>query len=329
LDLGSLVASMGVDMTGLNQAQAGLQNFDRQAESTFSKASGYVSSFGGQLMALVGISLSVAASLAIVKSTIEAIASTNLKSISGAAMMLSRANIEGLDEQKAAYAEYRNYVLSMYSAINKEVQYHFASGQEMQGTFNALVQRGIYASQSEAKSIGVITDAMKLLHGGTIDEGTAMHEIMGLMEGHAGIRFKLAQQLSSIIGPGWKEIVKTHIEEGTLLTWMEDIYKGLGVAQEDIEKQLTSQKTTLSTTLSIIGKGGLGGLYEDIVGFVETINDYLREHKTDILVGIAKGWQVVHDIIEKSILQLNGNVHTSEIRSRIDRIKAGERDLYF
>jgi 2-iminoacetate synthase len=54
-----------------------------------------------------------------------------------------------------------------------------------------------------------------------------------------------------------------------------------------------------------------------------TLAEYIEDYATPDTA--RKGW----DIIEKSILQLNGNVHTSEIRSRIDRIKAGERDLYF
>ena len=34
-------------------------------------------------------------------------------------------------------------------------------------------------------------------------------------------------------------------------------------------------------------------------------------------------------IIDENILQLNGNVEADELRKRLDRIKAGERDLYF
>jgi 2-iminoacetate synthase len=54
-----------------------------------------------------------------------------------------------------------------------------------------------------------------------------------------------------------------------------------------------------------------------------TLAEYIEDYGTPDTA--RKGWE----IIEKSLLQLNGNVHVSEIRSRIDRIKAGERDLYF
>ena len=54
-----------------------------------------------------------------------------------------------------------------------------------------------------------------------------------------------------------------------------------------------------------------------------TLAEYIEDYATPDTA--RKGW----DIIEKSILQLNGNVNAIEIRSRINRIKAGERDLYF
>lgn len=54
-----------------------------------------------------------------------------------------------------------------------------------------------------------------------------------------------------------------------------------------------------------------------------TLAEYIEDYATP---GTAvKAW----NIIEKTILQLNGNVNANEIRSRIERIKAGERDLYF
>jgi 2-iminoacetate synthase len=54
-----------------------------------------------------------------------------------------------------------------------------------------------------------------------------------------------------------------------------------------------------------------------------TLAEYIEDYATPDTA--RKGW----DIIDKSILQLNGNVNATEIRSRINRIKAGERDLYF
>ena len=57
-----------------------------------------------------------------------------------------------------------------------------------------------------------------------------------------------------------------------------------------------------------------------------TLSEYLMDYAPEATKN--KGWQVV----EKNLLQLESaeeNVNTKEIRNRIDRIKAGEHDLYF
>lgn len=293
MNIGSLEATLGVNCDGLRTAESQMRSFEASADSVFSQASGHASAFGAQLLSLVGISLSVGTALAFIKTNIDAISDTSLKSIAGAAMMISRETIEGVEAQQAAYGEYRSYIINMYKELNAETQNHFASGKEMIGAFNALVQMGVYASKDEAKSVGVITDAVKLLHGGFVDQVTVMHEIRGVLEGHAGIHYKLAQQLSTIIGPEWKEIVKQHAQDGTLLKFLEETYKGLAVASGDIQKTLTAQSTTLDTLISQIGKGGLQGLYDDCVNSVILLNDFLREHKDDLIVGIAQGWATI------------------------------------
>jgi 2-iminoacetate synthase len=54
-----------------------------------------------------------------------------------------------------------------------------------------------------------------------------------------------------------------------------------------------------------------------------TLAEYIMDYATEETAG--KAWNA----IEKNIQQLNGNVNAGEIRKRLDRIKAGERDLYF
>lgn len=259
--------------------------------SSLQQAHGHATNLAGSLAALVGVALTVGSAFAIIKSNIDAISERALGAIGTAAMMLSRANIEGIEDQRKAYGEYKGYVLSMYEALNAETERHFASGKEMIGTFEAFAKRGIYAAGEEANAIGVISDAIKLLHRGTMDESTALHEIMGLMEGHAGIRFKLAQQLEGMIGPKWKEIVQEQIKAGTFLTFLQEKYIGLAVAGGDIQKVLTAQRTTLDTLLSQVGKAGLAGMYEDIVGWVVEINKYLRIHKDELITKIAATWE--------------------------------------
>jgi 2-iminoacetate synthase len=54
-----------------------------------------------------------------------------------------------------------------------------------------------------------------------------------------------------------------------------------------------------------------------------TLAEYLVDYAPDQTA--RKGW----DLIERQLQELNGHISVTEIRSRIDRIKAGERDLYY
>lgn len=207
------------------QAIQSLGSSSTSAGSALQAVNGHVLNFAGQLMALVGISLSVGAALSTVKSAIDAISQSNLNAIAGAAMMVSRSGIEGVQEQQAAYEQYKEYMLGMYRELNKETTNHFASGKEMINTQNALVQLGIYGTKEEAKDIGVITDAAKLLKNQYIDQASIQHEIMGILQGHEGMHFRLAQQLATLIGPNWKQIIRTQVESGNLLKFLGEQYK--------------------------------------------------------------------------------------------------------
>ena len=291
------VASLGA---AGNQGAAGLTSLTGSSGglgNALAMAHGHASLMVAQLAALVGVSISLAGAFELVKKGIEEINQFNLGAVATAAMMLSRANIEGLSDQRTAYGEYKAYVLNMYHALEEETQRHFATGQEMIGTFNAFARQGIYAAKEEAGAVGVVTDAVRLLHGGYIDQLTAMHEIRGVLEGHAGMHYRLAQVLESQIGPDWKNIVQLHMQDGTLLTFMAEQFKGLSVASGDIQQTLTAQSTTLYTILGQVGRGGLADAYADIVGWNRQTNDYLRAHKEEISGGIARGWTAVKDLV--------------------------------
>jgi 2-iminoacetate synthase len=54
-----------------------------------------------------------------------------------------------------------------------------------------------------------------------------------------------------------------------------------------------------------------------------TLAEYLQDYATQETAD--KGWKIIDD----NLLSLNGKVNANEIRDRIERIKEGERDLYF
>ncbi len=54
-----------------------------------------------------------------------------------------------------------------------------------------------------------------------------------------------------------------------------------------------------------------------------TLAEYLEDYATPETA--EKG----HEIIERNLMQLTGTVKASDVRERIEKIRAGERDLYF
>jgi 2-iminoacetate synthase len=54
-----------------------------------------------------------------------------------------------------------------------------------------------------------------------------------------------------------------------------------------------------------------------------TLAEYIQDYASPETA--RKGWDIIH----RNIQQLNGNVNSAEILRRIERIKTGERDLYF
>lgn len=314
-DQGSIrIAEAKAAVADLAQANKGVADSAQSVSDSMAPWADHAQSALVHLAAMVGVTLSIAGAVSVVKAGLQEIADFNLSSIATSAMILSRANIQGIEAQQAAYGNYKAYVLGMYETLEEETLKHFSSGKEMIGTFNALAMRGIYASQEEAGAVGVVADAVKLLHGGLVDQQTVLHEIQGVLEGHAGRFFRLAEILRGQIGPGWKEVIQSHIQDNTLLGFMEDQFKGLVVAAGDIQQQWMAQKTSLDTVLAQIGRGGLAGMYQDLIGLAANLNDYLREHKDSIITGIRTGWEGIKTVVNAvrdTMTQINSLASTT------------------
>ncbi|MDV7393016.1 hypothetical protein RZS08_16715, partial [Arthrospira platensis SPKY1] len=54
-----------------------------------------------------------------------------------------------------------------------------------------------------------------------------------------------------------------------------------------------------------------------------TLAEYIMDYATETTA--AKGWK----LIEKSLIEMDEPHYQNEVRNRIERIKQGERDLYF
>jgi 2-iminoacetate synthase len=94
----------------------------------------------------------------------------------------------------------------------------------------------------------------------------------------------------------------------------------------------TGHVPSFCTACYRLGRTGEHFMEFSVPGFIKnfcspnamlTLAEYIEDYATPETA--RKGYE----IIEKNIQQLNGSVSAGEIHKRLDRIKAGERDLYF
>jgi 2-iminoacetate synthase len=102
----------------------------------------------------------------------------------------------------------------------------------------------------------------------------------------------------------------------------------------DIIEELLEEEylPSFCTACYRLGRTGEHFMEFSVPGFIKnfcspnailTLAEYLEDYAKPEVA--KKGWQA----IEKNLIVLNGNVNVSEIRSRLQKIKLGGRDLYF
>jgi len=293
LDLGSLIATFGVDSSQLQKLQGELNAVDRQSASTFGNMKGHASSAMSSMAGLVGVTLSVAGAFYAVQKavrfSIQAQEEFRLKTIEIGSGLTNLAQ-EGQGSFEKMFKQNFKYAQAMYDEIRKEDAKRFASAADLMTGYNALVQKGYAVRLDEVDSLGVLVDKIKLATAGQNTQMQINQEIRGLLDGQVRAGSLLGMELQSRLGPAWKDQVTQHRKAGDLLAWLASMWPGIAAACAEVENTLEAQTTTLEGNLKSIGRQGALGIYELSVGVLKDMNKYLREHEQDIVVGLVKGW---------------------------------------
>ena len=230
------------------------------------------------------------------KSGIQAVDEYRVRVI-GIAATLTDMAASGQGSVEEVFRKNKAFAEDYYRALNLESAKHFATVSEGMTVYNRLVQSGYAPTMLEVGAVMTLADKIKLATQGQNMEVQLNTEIIALMEGQARAQSLLAMELKSRLGPGWADLVEQHKKTGDLLTWLVSLYPGLAVANKEIEGTLTAQLTTTKSLLDLLSISGLGGAYQDIVGWNRAINDYLRTH--DELAGqISKAWWNISGAVE-------------------------------
>lgn len=314
MDLGALIASLGVDSTQLRNAEAELRRFDSTAQSAFGGANSAISTTISQMGALVGITLGVAGAFYAVEKavrfSISAQEEFRLSTIQIGSGLTNMAK-EGQGSFEKMFKQNFQYAQQMYDEIRKEDAKRFSSAQDLMTAYNALVQKGYAVRLDEVDAMGVLTDKIKLATAGQNTQMQINQEIRGLLDGQVRAGSLLAMELQSRLGPAWKEQVVQHRKAGDLLQWLASMWPGIAAACAEVENTLEAQSTTLSGNLKSIGRQGMLGAYEMTVGILRDINEHLRDHEQKYIVGIARGWATVKwtiDRIAETLDNIQGSI---------------------
>jgi len=197
---------------------------------------------------------------------------------------------------KEAYAQAKTYGEDMYDALQLAAARYYASGEDMIQAWNVLLNKGVVIQKDQVDNLGVIVDKIKLITAGQMGGYQIAQELRAVLNGTANAASALAQLMKDRLGDQWEEVA-AKMRDTQSLAPLAEHFQGAAEASEDIGKTLDAQKNTLSTLINMVARQGLAGAYEDVVGILRDINDWLVKHGNLVANDIASAWSSVKGII--------------------------------
>jgi hypothetical protein len=286
-DIADLKSKLSEGKSEMQGFQSEAQNLGASLKNAFAVAAG-----------AIGIYELGSAIKSAFREGIQAVDDFKLSTIGVAATIADMAKDQSAGQEN--YSRALAYSKDMFSELELAAARYFASGKEMTQAWNILAQKGIVLRKDEIDSLGIIVDRIKLSTQGQVSGMQIAQEMRAILTGQARVTDQIGMLLKDRI-PNLEEEIRKHREAGDLVKWLGDQFKGLKYASQDIQGTLESQKSTLDTLLTQVGRAGLAGAYAEITDWVRQINDYLTTHKDEIAGDITRGWQGVKDLVNGTL----------------------------
>lgn len=324
-EISSGMAKINASLAQTRQAVEGLGGAGQQSFAVQASAS---EAYAGSLAKQIGVYALVAAAAyktkqAVVdtfKAGVQAVDEYQVRVIGIAATWTDMAK-SGQGSMGEMFARNKAAAEDMYKGITVESAKHFSSAREGFMVLNRLAQSGYVVRQQEIGALLTLTDKIKLATQGQNVEMQLNTEIIALMQGQAKAQSMLAMELQSRLGPGWKDLVAKHRAAGDLLTWITGLYPGLTAANREIENTMNAQHATTKGLLELLAIGGLSGAYQDIVGWQKEINEYLRDHRDELVSKIADTWKGVSGSVSSIAgFIVKATVALADFGAKLDKI---------
>lgn len=207
-------------------------------------------------------------------------------------MMRRQAGISIADQYKEAkeYSEELVYQLELLDAKT------ILTGNDLKLMNRELLKQGVLLdtnNQKQLEGFTTIANAVAAISAGAPNKQIQlMQETRALLQGQVRMNDQLAMMLDAQTGD-LAEQVKLHKQQGDLVEWLGSQLAGFNEATKDIEFTWEAIGTTMQTVARQIIRGGLTEAYQDILGILNDIMIWAREHKDQISSGLAGAWQIV------------------------------------
>ncbi|WP_298434591.1 hypothetical protein [Geobacter sp.] len=206
------------------------------------------------------------------------------------------------------YRKAHDYAEALQSKLEEVDVKTIASAQDLSLiTEEMLKQRVLLDINSQKQVDGFVNIAnavATVTQGAGAKEIQIRQEVRALMLGQVDAQSQLASQVNAMVGGGLKQKVALWKQEGTLVENIGGLLVGYAAASGDIQSLWSTIKSTMSTIANQILRGGFTQAFGAIVGSLQRMGDYLKEHKSDIQGVIRKAWLAVKGTLEtvKSLL---------------------------
>ena len=191
------------------------------------------------------------------------------------------------------------YATEMVPILENIAAKTLLSGRETIALANAFNREGVFldaVNKKQTEGFTRLSNALPLMTQGSEIMRQINTEIRALMTGINAPSALLLRNLSTI-DPLIEKHLKTWREQGTVLEHIGDLLVGFGPATSLLEKTWMAIKSTLDTTVTQILRGGMIPIYEEILNYIQGIDQFLKNHKNQLASGIAIGWSMVSNTV--------------------------------
>jgi len=179
-----------------------------------------------------------------------------------------------------------DYTKGIYDELTDAAARHRIESSKIVDVWVAMANQGILVKKGEEDSLATIISGYTEMSKGQVRTASVARDIQGLMDGHVRKTSELVRYLESA-GLSWEKI-GAEMKATQSLAPLAAAFEAQRVADQQREDSLKVQGDLIVNVAGEILRQS--GMYDNLLVIVKDINNYLREHKDELISGIISGW---------------------------------------